>query len=242
MAVTATDPAGNEARRGFYHYIREKRFRKDTINITDGFLDRKMPEFDLKEKEADFSLSSNPNLEKFIYINQAIRKQNNIDILKPLADTANMCMWEGKFLRLAGSANRAGFADHRVYKYKGKVIDRQYHLGIDLASVSRTAVPAANSGRILYTGNMGIFGNVILIDHGFGVATIYSHLSTIGVKVGDRVKRGDLIGRTGATGLAGGDHLHFGVAVHNIFVDPIEWWDMNWLENNVLSKIKDQKF
>jgi len=239
--IQAVDSAGNMAKRGFYHYIRDKRFKKDTLNISDEFLARKMPEFDLREKEADFLKAANPDLEKFIYINQTLRKENIQTVLAPLTGSEHTLLWKGKFLRLSGSANRAGFADHRTYKYNGKTIDKQYHMGIDLASVSRALVPAANTGIVMTTDNVGIFGNMVMIDHGLGVATLYSHLSSISVKKGDHVNKGDIIGRTGATGLAGGDHLHFGVAIHNIFVNPLEWWDMSWLKNNVLDKIEGVK-
>ncbi|GAB6145145.1 M23 family metallopeptidase [Desulfocicer niacini] len=240
--VQAVDAAGNMAKRGFYHYIREKRFKKDTLNISDSFLSRKMPEFELQEKEFEFTKAAKPELEKFIYINQTLRQQNIEAVFEPLvADSAHDILWKGKFLRLSGAANRASFADHRTYKYNGKTIDKEYHMGIDLASVSNAPVPAANTGRVIITDNIGIFGNLVMIDHGMGVATIYSHLSSISVKKGDSVNRGDIIGRTGATGLAGGDHLHFGVAVHNVFVNPVEWWDMSWLKNNILDKIEDVK-
>ena len=174
-----------------------------------------------REKEFEFTKAAKPELEKFIYINQTLRQQNIEAVFEPLvADSAHDILWKGKFLRLSGAANRASFADHRTYKYNGKTIDKEYHMGIDLASVSNAPVPAANTGRVIITGNIGIFGNLVMIDHGMGVATIYSHLSSISVKKGDSVNRGDIIGRTGATGLAGGDHLHFGVAVHNVFVNP----------------------
>ena len=67
---------------------------------------------------------------------------------------------------------------------------------------------------------------------------MYAHLSNIGVKVGDRLSKGDILGRTGSTGLAGGDHLHFSVLIHDTFVDPVEWWDMKWIQHNILSKIE----
>jgi murein DD-endopeptidase MepM/ murein hydrolase activator NlpD len=112
-------------------------------------------------------------------------------------------------------------------------------MGIDLASVSRAPVPAANNGRVLAIENVGIFGNTVLLDHGFGLTTLYAHLSAVSVSRGDTVKRGDIIGKTGETGLAGGDHLHFGVAVNNVFVNPVEWWDTAWIKNNIMHNINE---
>ena len=241
IVVEAKDPAGNISKKGFYHYIKDRRFKHDVINISDSFLTRKMPDFNLGAKEASFASYKNPLLKKFLYINRILRKENVVTVLKPVVNTEHKILWKGVFKRLPGSANRAGFADHRVYKYHGKEIDREVHLGVDLASVANARVPAANSGRVISTEKVGIFGNTVVIDHGFGLSTTYSHLSHISVKKGEMVKKGEIIGRTGSTGLAGGDHLHFGVAVNTVFVNPVEWWDKKWIQNNILSKINNVK-
>ena len=236
IAVVAQDNAGNQTRKGFHYYIGNKKFKTDTLNISQNFLDSKIPGFHLQDGEgSDGSMQS--YLEKFIYINSKIREKNCSVILNKSLETENKLMWEGKFLRLKGSARRASFGDRRIYKHNGKEIGRAVHLGVDLASVKRANIPAANSGIVLATEDIGIFGNSVIIDHGFGLCTLYSHLSTFSVKKGDKVKKGDTIGKTGATGLAGGDHLHFGVFVNNLFVNPVEWWDKTWIENNITSKI-----
>ncbi len=236
--VKAMDPAGNVAKRGFYHYIKEKKFRTDVLKISDQFLQSKMPEFDLGADAMKFQGSDKALLEKFVYINRTVRKQNIERILLPVEASQPDLMWKDRFLRLSGSATRAKFADRRIYKHNGKEIDRQTHMGIDLASVSHAEVPAANAGVVIGVDEIGIFGKCVLIDHGFGLCSSYAHLSSILVKEGDRVKRGDIIARTGATGLAGGDHLHFAVSVQDVFVNPVEWWDQSWIENNIYSKIK----
>ncbi len=239
MKVKAEDPAGNVSTRGFFHYIRDRKFKTDTLNISDNFLAGKIPEFIVDLDGATFDSKENPLLEKFIYINTVVRKENIKKVLEPARATENILFWKGSFSRLPGAANRANFADHRIYRYKGKEIDRQVHMGIDLASVSRAPVPAASSGRVLATEHVGIFGNTVLIDHGFGLTTLYAHLSSVSVSKGDLVQRGDIIGKTGDTGLAGGDHLHFGVAVNNVFVNPVEWWDSTWIKNNILHNINE---
>ncbi|MDM8552340.1 M23 family metallopeptidase, partial [Desulfobacterales bacterium HSG2] len=135
----------------------------------------------------------------------------------------------------------AGFADHREYRYAGRTIDHQVHLGLDQASVAHAPIPAANRGKVTYADDLGIYGQTIVIDHGFGLFSTYSHLSSFNVKKGQIVSRGETIGRTGKTGLAGGDHLHFGILIHNTFVNPIEWFDRAWVRNNVSKKIKTLK-
>lgn len=239
LAVTAEDQAGNISKAGFYFYIRDKKFKTDILNISESFLEKKMPEFDLGLQESNFEKGENQLLEKFVYINETVRRKNVEDMLKLYETTENVKHWEGRFLRLAGSARRAGFADRRIYKYKGKEISRAVHFGIDLASTSHASIKAANAGRIAFAENNGIFGNTVVIDHGFGLYSLYSHLSDIAVARGDMVNKADEIGRSGLTGLAGGDHLHFSMIVHNVFVNPVEWWDASWIRNNITSKIDD---
>lgn len=197
-----------------------------------------MPDIDIGDKEDELSGTKNFLLEKFLYVNSELRQQNVQTILAVPTDTVEKMLWTGKFRRMAGAANRAKFADHRVYKYKGKEIDRAVHLGIDLASTSNAKVGAANAGRVIMAKDVGIFGNSVIIDHGLGVASLYSHLNEMRVKKGDTVAKGDIIGLTGLTGLAGGDHLHLSMIVHNVFVNPVEWWDPNWIKNNITSKIE----
>jgi murein DD-endopeptidase MepM/ murein hydrolase activator NlpD len=233
VLLTATDLGGNRSQSGFPHYLRNKKFRQDTLQITDRFLNWKMPEFDTEPAVAAAASMK----EKFLIVNDAIR-QANFKVLGEVGrSTEKAILWEGSFLRLPNSARRAGFADHRVYQYGDQIIDRQVHMGIDLASVAHAPVPAANSGKVVFAEPLGIYGRTVMIDHGFGLFSLYSHLNNIAVQTGQQVKKGDLIGHTGVTGLAGGDHLHFGMMVHNTFIDPVEWWDPAWIKNNVTDKI-----
>lgn len=235
------DPAGNVTRKNFHHYIGDTRFNRDVLNIPDSFLKKKIPGFDIGAEESRFSGQTDALLKKFLYINQTVRENNSGLILSVPAVTENKLYWENRFLRLSGAAKRAGFGDRRVYRHKGKEIDRQVHLGIDLASTENDDVTAANTGRVIFTDFVGIFGNTVIIDHGFGLCSLYSHLDRIDVEKGTMVNKGDVIGITGFTGLAGGDHLHFSMIVHNVFVNPMEWWDDSWIRNNITSKIEDVK-
>ncbi len=233
LFVTATDTAGNRARAGFYYHIKRKRFRKDTIRISDSFLQRKMPEFE----EYVPHPAGQPLIDMFLAVNGKLR-QANYDQLVALGKKSDPHMyWHGIFERLPNSAPRAGFADHRAYLYKGKIVDHQVHLGADLASLANAKVPAANAGRVAFTGRVGIYGNTVVIDHGFGLFSSYSHLSRIDVQAGQMLKKGDILGLTGSTGLAGGDHLHYAMLVHETFVNPIEWWDAAWIKNNITDKL-----
>jgi murein DD-endopeptidase MepM/ murein hydrolase activator NlpD len=230
ITVSATDQAGNSIKTGMNHYIRRKVFKKDTINISDKFLNWKIPEFKLEMPGATLA-------EKFLTVNRDQRQADYKKISELVKTPDRVLHWEGPFLRLPKSAPRARFADHRKYKYKGKVIDQQVHLGVDLASLKRSPIPAANNGVVVFADRLGIYGRTILLDHGFGLFSMYAHLNQIAVKAGQKVSRGDILGKTGSTGLAGGDHLHFSILIHDTFVNPIEWWDRSWIKNNVTSKI-----
>ena len=232
--VKVADLAGNYAQNGLNYHLRRKVFRKDRLNITDGFLKKKMPNFSSQiSPVAESSL-----VDKFLKINRDLREANYRKIVEVCRNTDSKMHWQNGFLRLPKSATRAKFADHRVYMYKGREIDRQVHMGIDLASVARSPIPAANGGIVIFAESLGIYGKTVIVDHGLGLFSMYAHLSHIGVEVGSRLSRGDVLGRTGATGLAGGDHLHFSMLVHDTFVNPVEWWDPNWIKHNVSAKIE----
>ncbi len=131
----------------------------------------------------------------------------------------------------------ASFADRRTYVHAGSEIDHQTHLGFDLAATARTPVPAANRGIVLLARYFGIYGNTVVLDHGFGLMTIYSHLSSIEAKEGQTLERGAILGLTGKTGLAGGDHLHFSTLVGGLPVTPAEWWDAHWIRDRVAARL-----
>lgn len=236
--VKATDHAGNSARASFSHYIGKRTFRNVTINVSDRFLDRKMPEFDVSAQPD----SKEPMLDKFLIVNRDIRQASNEKIAELGAVTDNVLHWEGVFLRLPGSVNTGCFGDHREYRHKGRAIDHQVHLGIDLASTAHAPVPASNNGRVVFAGCIGIYGKTVMIDHGFGLFSAYSHLSSFNVHEGQSVSKNEIIGRTGSSGLAGGDHLHFSILIHNTFVNPLEWWDATWIKNNISGKLDAARY
>ena len=130
----------------------------------------------------------------------------------------------------------SAFADHRTYIYKGKEVDQQVHLGFDLASFAGTPIVSANRGIVLFADELGIYGNCVIIDHGMGVQSLYGHLSSIDVKAGQTVEKEQQIGRSGMTGMAGGDHLHFTMLVNGKMVNPVEWWDAHWIEDRILQE------
>jgi murein DD-endopeptidase MepM/ murein hydrolase activator NlpD len=180
-------------------------------------------------------------VDKYLFTNNEIRIKNNNMISELCGAPHHQRLWEGKFYRMPGSS-RAGFADHRTYYYGDKPIDRQVHLGIDLASTRNAEVKAAEGGIVIFADYLGIYGNMVMIDHGQGVFSLYSHLSQIDVVPNDQVDRGSVIGLTGTTGMAGGDHLHFSMLVNGIFVTPKEWWDQNWIDVTIEDPLTESRF
>ena len=235
LVATAEDFAGNKATAGLVYHINTRPFRKDAINLSDGFFNAKMSDFERYFPES----SGGSRADLFLKVNRELRLTDSEAIYQVTQQTEKKILWDGPFLRLPKSANRARFADHRTYFYGGKVIDRQVHMGIDLASTAHSPVPAANRGKVVFTGDQGIYGNTVILDHGFGLFTLYSHLSQINVTDGQMVEKGESIGKTGMTGLAGGDHLHYGTLIHGTYVNPVEWWDDAWIKNNISAKIED---
>lgn len=231
ILIKAVDRAGNMDKTGFNYYISRENFRKSTFRITPGFLKRKMPGFQSLFPDAE------NRLQVFIKVNRDLRKKNREELLQIGKKTSEKPLWSGKFTRLPNSAHMSSFGTYRKYVYQGKKIDSQRHLGVDLASVSGARVPAANDGKVIYTGRLGIFGRVIIIDHGMGLQSMYAHLSQIKVQNKQEVSKGEIIAHTGATGLARGDHLHFAILISGVPVNPVEWWDKTWIKHNVAPKL-----
>ncbi|MFO7761510.1 MAG: M23 family metallopeptidase [Desulfobia sp.] len=230
--IEARDEAGNISKARFGMSLKDVVERHDRINISDNFLDWKIPEFSSYLKGV-----SGDQLDKFLYINDEVRDRNNSKIKHICEDSADERYWEGRFLRMPGK-KMSGYADRRTYYYGDQEIDNQVHLGIDLASYRHADVDAANNGKVIFSGYLGIYGNTVIVDHGLGVFSLYAHLSNILVSRGDLVNKGEKIGITGTTGMAGGDHLHFSMLVNGIFVDPVEWWDQHWIEVSIMDFLR----
>jgi murein DD-endopeptidase MepM/ murein hydrolase activator NlpD len=236
LYVRATDPAGNTCQTGFAYHINPRNFQQDNIIVSDAFLRQNIPQF---EHALNIAKPSASLIEKFLAVNRDIRLTSDTTLKDACKKSEAKQYWEGPFLRLPRSARRAGFADRRKYQYNGKTVDEQVHLGIDLAATPHSPVPAANNGRVAFAEDLGIYGKTVLVDHGLGLFSMYGHLSRIEVARDQVLSKGDVIGFTGTTGLAGGDHLHYAMIVSHTFVNPVEWWDPNWIKHNVTDKLKE---
>lgn len=236
MEVFARDIAGNEARAQFEHRVFPKKFRNSRIPLDDKFLSRVVPA--ILQSSPQLQGSGNDLLPAFLKINNDLRRMNNDTIAALAKKTAAAILWEGAFQPLGGSQVESSFADFRTYLYDGKEVDRQVHLGFDLAKTANAPVTAANNGKVLFADELGIYGNTVIVDHGMGVQSLYAHLSSFAVREGDDVKKGQQLGASGQTGLAGGDHLHFSMMVNGRFVNATEWWDPHWIEDRIMRKLR----
>jgi murein DD-endopeptidase MepM/ murein hydrolase activator NlpD len=240
ITAYARDAAGNEATTPLEHQPFVKKFVQSKIPIDQNFLDRVVPAIASNTPGLKVDTGSPDGLLKgFLEINGNLRKTNG-DYIASLAQKSQPKMlWTEAFAQMGNSQVESRFADRRTYFFDNKEIDKQVHLGFDLASVQHAPVHASNAGVVVHADFLGIYGNCVIIDHGLGVQSLYAHLSSIGVKPGDTVTKGQEIGRTGATGLAGGDHLHFTMLLQGTPVNPVEWWDAHWLQDRVLRKITE---
>lgn len=236
ISVFARDVAGNEVTAALEHRVFPKPFAKSDIPIDDGFMSKVVPS--IAQNSPGAGIPTDNLLEGFLKINRDLRKTNNETIYKLREKTKPELLFVEAFA-LGNTNVEARFADYRTYYYNKKEIDRQVHLGFDLATLSHAPVPAANRGIVIYANDLGIYGNAVVLDHGLGIQSLYGHMSTIDVKEGDTVEKGQTLGRTGTTGLAGGDHLHFTMLVDGVMVNPVEWWDAHWLEDRVFRKIRE---
>jgi len=235
LKMVARDAAGNEAVTGFWYKLFPKKFRSRDIKVEDSFLQKVVPEIMSHTPE----IKDQGDLVKtFVELNSKLRRLNHAFIAELAQKSAPRFLWDGAFLQLSNSQVESLFADHRTYFYQGKEIDRQDHVGFDLSVVQQYPIEASNDGLVVYADYFGIYGNCVMIDHGCGLLSLYGHLSSINVKVGQQVKKKDVLGRSGATGLAGGDHLHFGLFLHGVPVNPNEWWDDKWIKDHVLDRLK----
>ena len=243
IQIVARDAAGNEGRATFDYRVFPRDFRRSEIPISDGFLRRVVPAIvdrapELADEHLEQSTAVAELVDLYLFINGPLRESNRATVAALSDLTSEHVQWDGAFRQLANTAVQSGFADHRTYVHNGKEIDQQVHLGFDLASTANAAVRVANGGTVVFADYLGIFGNCVVVDHGMGLQSLYAHLSSIAVSEGELVEPDSVLGQSGQTGLAGGDHLHFTMLLQGRPVTPVEWWDPHWIEDRIARKLR----
>ncbi len=241
--IIAKDKAGNSSKADINFYLKERSYKSSNIPLKDDFLEG--PITDLFEEVNPPNVELHSSLEKFKYINDVLRK-NNEDLIAKI--TSNVFVDEkissfnlNPFYPLKNGAAVASFGDHRFFYYNEELMSESHHLGIDLASVGLAEITSNNLARVAYANFNGIYGKMPILYHGLGLYTLYGHCSEINFNANDLVKTDSVIARTGKSGLALGDHLHFGVLVQGIEVRPEEWMDEKWIRLNVKNVIEEAK-
>ncbi len=234
VKLVAEDGAGNEAEMAFIDKFFPKPPHTDTIQVTDEFMAKVVPQILSQSPEIQERGSI---LESYLAINSELRKKNGNLLQELAAKSRQEFLWSRPFEMMPNGKVMSVFADRRTYEYKGRVIDHQDHLGFDLAVTRQSPIPSSNDGVVVLARFFGIFGNAVVVDHGYGIMSLYGHLSSISVQAGQKVARGDILGKTGETGLAGGDHLHFTILLQGLPVNPVEWWDGHWIKDRIAKKL-----
>jgi murein DD-endopeptidase MepM/ murein hydrolase activator NlpD len=238
--IVAIDRAGNKTIKKLGFEVVYKKYQVSWIHATNHFIKGRITE--VAKTDPQFAHIANP-VERFKAVNEAMRLKNE-KLIHKLASRISNKPIDGwiihRFYPLKSAKLVADFGVERHYYYDNpkKEISRAYHLGFDLASVRHAPIISSNAGRVIYAAKNGIYGNMPMIDHGFGLCTLYGHCSQVFVEKGDEVKAGEMIARTGKTGLALGDHLHFGILVHGIEVWPMDWMEENWIRKNISDVFK----
>ncbi len=233
MHIIAKDMAGNLTKKYVPFYLNNKTYRTSKINVTDRFLDGKIAE--LAEEFVE-TQGVEDRIERFKIINEEVRAKNEALIHKITSKVPEDIVERLQitpFYPLKNGKKVASFGDHRYYYYKKKRISESYHLGLDLASVQMGEIKIRNSGKVVFSGDNGLYGTMPIIHLGMGLYTLYGHCSSVDVSVDEEVSPGMKIANTGMSGYAMGDHLHFGVLVQGIEVRPEEWMDKQWLRLNI---------
>nr|WP_228384785.1 M23 family metallopeptidase [Campylobacter pinnipediorum] len=231
--VVALDNAGNETKSHIRYFYKKNNYRTSTIPLRDSFLDGKISQLAEVYSKSTKDMS---RLEKMKFINEDLRNENTNKISKITSVVSKEMInkfYLNTFYPLKNAKKVADFADHRFYTYNNQQVSEAWHMGLDLASVAAARIISSNDGRVVFVGDNGIYGLNIIIDHGFGLYSLYAHCSSAKVKLNDTVKAGDHIANTGTSGLALGDHLHFGILVQGEEVRPQQWFDNKWMKDNI---------
>ncbi len=234
IRLTAVDDVGNASEMAIVDKFFPAPIKHATLPVSDAFLGKVVPEILSHTNDVGEKPSA---LESFVAINGELRRKNNARLKELARDSAPRFLWREAFLLWRNAKVESAFADRRTYTYDGREVDHQDHLGFDLAVTKQAPVPAANAGTVVLAEYFGIYGNAVVLDHGYGLMTLYGHLSSIDVKPGQQVAKGDVLGRSGQTGLAGGDHLHFTILLQGLPVNPREWWDAHWIRDRIKRKL-----
>ncbi|WP_416860842.1 M23 family metallopeptidase [Helicobacter ganmani] len=242
--IIAEDSAGNVSVAPINYFKQKKQYRDSTIPLTENFIDGKISGLvqEIGERNLeDFA----DKIAIFRYINEEVRENTFQRVLNASSFVDTESLVENfsiqAFAPLKNGAVMASFGDHRTFTYQGENVSESNHMGLDLASIKQAPVILNNAGIVTLNEFVGIDGNALVIYHGLGLSTLYAHLTSTNVQIGDSLEKDTIIANTGNTGLALGDHLHFSVLVQGYEVWNAEWMDSSWIKTNITNVIAQAK-
>lgn len=240
-SVVAVDKAGNTTKTPIRFYLQNKKYKESKIALNNAFLDGKIAELANMYAQNPSEMDA---IAKFKFVNEELRGKNEEKIKEITSNIRENELGEfyiKPFYPLKNGAAVASFGDHRLFSFEGALLSESYHMGLDFASTAKANIVASNAGDVVFADENGIYGKNLIIYHGFGLYTLYGHCTTIAYEVGDTAQEGANIATTGITGLALGDHLHFGIIVQGIEVRPEEWMDKKWMKENIYDILENSK-
>jgi murein DD-endopeptidase MepM/ murein hydrolase activator NlpD len=237
MSLLARDSIGNSATASFNYRTRSRRWGSFTMNLTPA-----------KAEEIKNYLAAHPSNEAvkarlsgdlvtdLRYLIKTSARHDESVLSDPLSRTEGRKLWEGAFMRplTVYPSNSAG--DLRTITFEGQEILKGPAVGARFQVSTRQRVVAANSGRVSFVDTLPMNGITVIVDHGFGLATVYAHLSEATVKPGEEIAKGQQIGLTGSTGMAQAEEVYFETRLHGVPVSPNEWWDDTWVSDHIQNK------
>jgi murein DD-endopeptidase MepM/ murein hydrolase activator NlpD len=192
----------------------------------------------------DDSIDISPATEQFAYrfqkLNEDYRDYIDQGLLQGFRKTEGNRYWRGPLLSYAGDLI-VGFGDSQLFKLNGITAGKFQSRGVTWTNLKDDKIRAANTGKVVFTGSNGVYGNAVVIDHGFGLSSFYAHLDTILVRVGDKVSKSTVIGRAGTSGLMAQQSLHFQLRLHGVPIDPSPWWNTSWVRREIDRKLSSIK-
>ncbi len=143
-------------------------------------------------------------------------KKEKKQMLEAFKDSLPVKLWQGNFITPVSGRRQGTFGRKRILNGQ----PRRPHTGEDISALEGAEIVATNGGRVVLVGDYFFNGQSIVIDHGFGLFSMYFHLSEISVAEGERLKRGHVIGKVGQSGRVTGPHLHWGMRLNGARIDP----------------------
>lgn len=238
MELTARDSLGNSAQARFNYRIKRRRwssFRAALSEESARAMRETLLAYAQREKVPVKPSGDLASDLKTLLKALALSDAGFIDTA--LSEPSAERLWRDAFLPPVTSAPNNSMGDQRAVVVGTTEVVRGAATGVRFPVSKRSPVVASNGGKVVFIGELGLLGNSIVIDHGFGLATIYGHLSTVKVQRGLAVARGQEIGQTGTSGFAQSEEVYFEMRLHGQPVSPNEWWDQSWVTDHVENKV-----